>query len=137
MSNEELPWRSQANLLVAISGLDLLLERLRGTQEEEAGEEEEEDGEGEVGVGLAVPSEWLRFESAEVMVEGIIPVHAESLPGHHLSKVHINTLVGLSILVSCLFTVHSKVMATRRWVRASMVSRHLHCPCPWSKSWPG
>lgn len=70
VSSEELPWRSQANLLLGTSCLDLLLSRLGGA---EGAEQEGEE--------LAVPQEWLRFEAAEVMIEGVIPVHAESLPG--------------------------------------------------------
>ena len=64
---EELPWRSQANLLLAVSMVDLFLAQLQGGA-----------GGGAGGVAT-IPHQWLRFESATAIISGVLPVDEKSL----------------------------------------------------------
>ena len=78
ISTEEQPWRSQGNVLLATCYLNQVLSRLKeACQVEEVKEGEERD---------MLPSpdllvNGLRFDSAGVMIEGVIPVFSPSLAG--------------------------------------------------------
>ena len=77
VSKEELPWRSQANVLMAGCYLHSLLGRAGRGVGCEGGE----------GV-IQLPS--LLFDAAGVLIEGVIPAHKDSIPGLK-NKVHVYT----------------------------------------------
>ena len=83
VSLSELPWRSEVNLLMGTSQLQVLISRLPGPV-----------------AGSCTPSlpdvdkGRLRFDQSMVIITGVLPVHQESIPGHnetaagHHSAVH-------------------------------------------------
>ena len=76
VSKEELPWRSQANVLMAGCYLHSLLGRAGRGVGCEGGE-----------CVIQLPS--LLFDAAGVLIEGVIPAHKDSIPGLK-NKVHIH-----------------------------------------------
>ena len=77
VSSEELPWRSQANLLLATCCLDGLLRKLSGGRSGEGG-----GGEGvESAARTSVQPHWLRLDTTGVIIDGVIPDHPDTLPG--------------------------------------------------------
>lgn len=67
MCSVEMPWRVQANLIQATCCLELLDKRMAGNLKRE-GDTEEIFG--------------LSFDTAGVLIDGVIPIHPQSLAGH-------------------------------------------------------
>lgn len=83
MTIDELPWRCQANLVLASCYLNQVLNRLRSGVGESAEHEEAEEEEEESGAMI----DGLRFDSTGMIIEGVVPVFQTVVPGR-LNKVH-------------------------------------------------
>ena len=81
-----MPWRAQANLILATCCLDTLLGRLNG-----AGDREEGATELETHLHLRQPH-GVTFDAAGVIIDGVIPIHPPALPGAE-EKVHVQNHV--------------------------------------------
>ncbi len=77
MVAEELPWRSQANIILANCYLNHVLVRLR----EEVKKLEELEKKEKTPPSRDESGEGLRFEFTGVIIEGLIPVFPPSLAG--------------------------------------------------------
>ena len=84
--SEELPWRSQANLIMATCHLDMLLGRLGVSHVTTEMEPHLQRPDG------------VTFDKAGVIIDGVLPIHPPVIPGARGNKkVHIHIHVQLVI----------------------------------------
>ena len=120
--SEELPWRSQANLLLATCCLDRLLGKPShgGSGGGSEGGSGEGSGGGRGGENEAKPSvqpNRLRFDTAGVIINGVIPVHPDALPGQKVGDIskHLKSPPGVnSSLLLLLFSAPSTTRVVGR-----------------------